>query len=472
VVKRNPVGARGRIYAYRMGSNGRGRRSFMRALRNRVVPWPALAAALLFAVAATSVVTLRGADDGSEDRAAAGHAREVDTGGSGATPATAASRTHHVAALDDIFRPRRLVVAPGDAVVWTNQGSNPHSVTADDGAFDSGELGPGESFRRTFTKKGVHFYFCVYHGATGRIGMWGVVVVADKKDSALIEAGSNDGDVTPATGNVVVGDDFFSPQKLQIRPGDTVVWGSAGSRPHTATSEAGAFDSGTIAPGATFTHTFTKEGVYFYFCRLHGGPRSGMWGVIVVSRSAASVAIPGGAPPTGAGNVSVPPGSAVHRVAAADGDVFSPHKVTIRAGDTVIWTNRDSSAHTVTSDTRAFNSGSMGAGVRFSHTFRRTGTFYYHCAFHGSARSGMWGVIVVVARGQDAGGGGGVAPPPDYDADNSGHGNADDDPSEELREARQRCEEEIAEARADGDPDKIEEARRKCEDWLEDAAEH
>lgn len=451
-----------------MGSSGRGLPSFARALRKRVVLWPAVALALAAPLAATSLFLLAGAKADAPQQGAGVHQPpEAEAAGEMEGSVAAGSRVHRVAAKDDVFEPQRMVIAPGDTVVWTNEGSSPHTVTADDGAFDSGEIAPGESFKRTFGKKGVYFYFCAYHGAGGRIGMWGVVIVAEKEDTELIDAGSTGpGHVAPATGSVTVGDDFFSPQKLQIRPGDSVVWGSAGSRPHTVSSDEGAFDSGTLSPGATFSHTFTKEGTYFYYCRFHGGPRSGMWGVIVVSRSAEPVMVPGGAG-GGDSKVSVPPGSAVHRVAAADGDVFSPTRLTIGAGDTVIWTNRDASAHTVTSDTRAFRSGSLSPGARFSRTFTRAGTFYYYCEFHGSSRQGMWGVIFVLARGAVPGTG--PPPPAVPDDDNSGHGNTEDDPNEELAEARRRCNEEMAEAKADGDPDKIEQAREKCEEWFADA---
>lgn len=85
-----------------------------------------------------------------------------------------------------------------------------------------------------------------------------------------------------ATLQVSARDDLFTPQEMRIDPGDRVLWRNNGSRVHTVTSENGSFNSGRLAPGETFNRTFKKEGYYFYFCRLHGSPKNGMWGVLVV----------------------------------------------------------------------------------------------------------------------------------------------------------------------------------------------
>lgn len=70
---------------------------------------------------------------------------------------------------------------------------------------------------------------------------------------------------------------------------------------------------------------------------------------------------------------------------------FSPVTITIKQGDTVTWTNNDSTAHTVTSNNGSFDSGSLSKGKTFAHTFDTAGTFEYHCTFHPS----MKGTVVV-----------------------------------------------------------------------------
>ena len=61
----------------------------------------------------------------------------------------------------------------------------------------------------------------------------------------------------------------FSPQLLTVRRGDRVVWVNKDLFPHTATAEAGAFDSREIAPQAYWTHVARKPGEYAYFCTYH-----------------------------------------------------------------------------------------------------------------------------------------------------------------------------------------------------------
>jgi plastocyanin len=68
---------------------------------------------------------------------------------------------------------------------------------------------------------------------------------------------------------------------------------------------------------------------------------------------------------------------------------FSPQKITINKGDTVIWTNMDSMAHTVTS--KSFDSGNLPTNSTFKYTFNNSGTFDYVCSYHAS----MTGEVIV-----------------------------------------------------------------------------
>jgi plastocyanin len=64
------------------------------------------------------------------------------------------------------------------------------------------------------------------------------------------------------------------------------------------------------------------------------------------------------------------------------GLAFNPSSLTIIKGANVTWTNDDSTTHTVTSDTGAFESGNLSPGNSFTHQFSDTGTFPYHCSIH------------------------------------------------------------------------------------------
>jgi len=64
---------------------------------------------------------------------------------------------------DFYFEPADAAIQAGDTVTWTNEGARPHTVSADDGSFDSGTLQPGQSFSWTFEESGTVTYHCDIH---------------------------------------------------------------------------------------------------------------------------------------------------------------------------------------------------------------------------------------------------------------------------------------------------------------------
>jgi plastocyanin len=61
---------------------------------------------------------------------------------------------------------------------------------------------------------------------------------------------------------------------------------------------------------------------------------------------------------------------------------FNPSTLTVTAGTTVTWTNKDAIGHTVTSDSGTFDSGTIGTNGTYIYTFTTSGTFTYHCKIH------------------------------------------------------------------------------------------
>jgi plastocyanin len=68
---------------------------------------------------------------------------------------------------------------------------------------------------------------------------------------------------------------------------------------------------------------------------------------------------------------------------------YNPSPLTIKVGTTVVWTNNDSTLHTVTSGLPSggpvgtlFDSSYLGPGKTFNYTFSKAGTFDYHCTLH------------------------------------------------------------------------------------------
>jgi plastocyanin len=70
---------------------------------------------------------------------------------------------------------------------------------------------------------------------------------------------------------------------------------------------------------------------------------------------------------------------------------FGPATLTVAAGTTVAWTNRDDIPHTVVSDDKVFKSKVMDTDEKFSFTFTKPGTYGYFCSIHPK----MTGKVVV-----------------------------------------------------------------------------
>ncbi len=70
---------------------------------------------------------------------------------------------------------------------------------------------------------------------------------------------------------------------------------------------------------------------------------------------------------------------------------FTPQVLTVKAGTSVTWMNKDDVPHTVVSTTKKFGSRVLDTDEKYSFTFNEPGTFEYYCSVHPH----MTGKIVV-----------------------------------------------------------------------------
>jgi plastocyanin len=61
---------------------------------------------------------------------------------------------------------------------------------------------------------------------------------------------------------------------------------------------------------------------------------------------------------------------------------FSPDPIVVKAGDTITVTNDDGTAHTLTADDGAFDTGNLDGAARATITVAAPGTYAYHCDIH------------------------------------------------------------------------------------------
>lgn len=85
---------------------------------------------------------------------------------------------------------------------------------------------------------------------------------------------------TPATSGTAINiaNFAFSPATLTINTGTKVIWINNDGTAHTVTSDNGTFNSGNLAPNASFSFTFNSAGTFTYHCAIH----SSMIGTIIV----------------------------------------------------------------------------------------------------------------------------------------------------------------------------------------------
>ncbi|MES2155202.1 MAG: plastocyanin/azurin family copper-binding protein [bacterium] len=78
---------------------------------------------------------------------------------------------------------------------------------------------------------------------------------------------------------VAIRDFNFNPTTVNIHKGSAVPWTNTGGATHTVTANDGSFDSGNIAAGGSYSHTFDAVGTFAYHCKLHAS----MTGTITVT---------------------------------------------------------------------------------------------------------------------------------------------------------------------------------------------
>jgi plastocyanin len=62
-----------------------------------------------------------------------------------------------------VYSPNEITIPTGTTVIWLNNDSVIHTVTSDDGIFDSDSLPGGATFSFTFSKSGIYPYHCIPH---------------------------------------------------------------------------------------------------------------------------------------------------------------------------------------------------------------------------------------------------------------------------------------------------------------------
>jgi plastocyanin len=81
-------------------------------------------------------------------------------------------------------------------------------------------------------------------------------------------------------------------------------------------------------------------------------------------------------------NVAADRSKAVTHTVTIDASRFEPRVLIVKAGDTVMWVNKDIISHTATSQRAGFGSGEIAPGGSWTYRPKQAGEFAYICTFH------------------------------------------------------------------------------------------
>ena len=206
-------------------------------------------------------------------------------------------------------------------------------------------------------------------------------------NSVIIPFGAKDKDIS----------EFYVPKSISANLGETITWTNEDDTDHTVTSKtSGIFNSGLFGTDQSFSHQFTEDGTYEYFCQLHpwmtGTVIAGQGGEISAPPSEPTQEPPSDPTPipespttpqsSSQFTVTIPSGAAEQTIT----EFYSPSSISIKVSDSILWKNSDIGFHTVTSGKGSsnglFDSGLYGPGETFTRQFTSAGTYDYFCFVH------------------------------------------------------------------------------------------
>lgn len=200
------------------------------------------------------------------------HSRQVQLAGA----VTSQAATYTVTSPGDYFMPRTLSVNVGDTVIFNNTDTDAHTIISVPDAPDQIELAleSGKQGSFTFTKPGIYHYYCSLHaGYDADTTMIKAVTTADVFPAAMegVIVVNGAGFTAGNSVTVTTPGDLFTPYAAVVKAGGTVTFNNTDTDVHTVQTVAGAPEAVTleIKGGDKATFTFTKPGVYEYYCTVH-----------------------------------------------------------------------------------------------------------------------------------------------------------------------------------------------------------
>ncbi len=116
------------------------------------------------------------------------------------------------------------------------------------------------------------------------MSIWTKMIVAVVALTAATACGSSPTSPTPTSVSATIDSGGFNPNAITVSVGSTVTWMNNDTATHSVVSDSGAFTSGAIAPGGTYSYAFPSAGTFSY----HDSGNANMKGVVNVTGSSSS----------------------------------------------------------------------------------------------------------------------------------------------------------------------------------------
>ncbi len=82
---------------------------------------------------------------------------------SGSRVLATAQKIHDIKIKSFKFEPQHIVVKVGDTIRWINEDLAPHTATATEASWDTGEIAKGDTRSIEFTDGMATSYYCAFH---------------------------------------------------------------------------------------------------------------------------------------------------------------------------------------------------------------------------------------------------------------------------------------------------------------------
>jgi len=194
--------------------------------------------------------------------------------------------------------------------------------------------------------------------------------------AGLIVYGPAASGVRAAGATIIIPGDSYLPSAVTIDVGQTVTWVNKDTDPHVTVAVPGAPATFTLVhqPGKSTSFTFTKAGIYPYYCLDHATFSTALRRVVARKESDQfPIAMEGLIVVGGAGFAGAPAATVT-----VSGGAYAPDVAVVRAGGKVTWVNSDRTTHTAIFVGAGTPNLTLAAGKSGATTFAKRGIYLFY----------------------------------------------------------------------------------------------